>query len=91
MSAIPAMMDLIKFEQTLKAGDAVTVRWTNCFCQYEASAVVVRVNRSSIRVELTEAPGGYRIGQQIVSPSMLDYRRYTVNNCVLPPTVKVNL
>jgi hypothetical protein len=86
------MVAVINFERTLKPGQLVEARWTNSYMQYAAAATIVRANRSSIRVRLTEEIKHgdvvmYPIGREIVVPSMNDFRRWSPNNCVTAPAV----
>lgn len=65
----------IDFEMALVEGTRVEVRWTNSFRYYRAIATVVRVNRSSVRVTVTEAhpvagAGAYLIGRTLSFPRL---------------------
>jgi hypothetical protein len=83
---MPFFSDVWKWEETLIQGIPVLVRWTNCNRKFEASAVVERVNRASIRVILTKEPlgaDGYKTGQSIVVPKTHS-GGWSWNNCCLP-------
>ena len=64
---------VIDFEKALAPGQEVLVKWTaGSFGHYHGVGKVVRVNRCSVRVALTEAVegrwGGYPTGREIVVP-----------------------
>ena len=86
--------EVMSFEQGLKEGDEIILRWTNCHSYFEARATVVRVNEKSIRGRLTEevmhrGKVGYPAGWEISVPRLLDLRKWSCNNCAAPVTDKV--
>ena len=77
-----------RFEYYLQPNDIVQVHWTNSGRAFTGKGAVVKVNRSSIRVELLEdvAPewyGGYPAGREITVPRF-GLHRWTPNNRVAP-------
>lgn len=78
----------LDWESGLKPGDEVLARWTNNFCNWAVNAVVVRVNRASIRVSLArevvvEGKTVYPLGHEIVLPR-IGARTHSVNNTAAP-------
>ena len=79
---------VINFEKGLVPGVSVRVRWTNSNRYLAAQAVVLRVNRKSVRVTLTEAVatiplGGWQVGHEIVVPR-IDDKRWSCGNRAEP-------
>jgi hypothetical protein len=82
----------IEWERTLKVGDAVEARWTNCGHEWRAKATVKKLNEKSVRVVLAEKlPGfsgvgevAYPVGQEITCPRTMALDKHSVNNCVVP-------
>lgn len=80
------------FEESLQPGAKVEVRWTNSYRYFQAPATVVRKNRASVRVKLTDKieptdvrGGSYPVGHEIVVPLMSRaLERWTANNGVFP-------
>lgn len=83
----------LKFEAELQPGQLVQVRWTNSHHYWTAKATVVRVNGSSIRVELVEDVVyplqrneiAYPKGRQLVIPRA-SAAKWSANNRVRPLT-----
>lgn len=81
--------DLMHWEDTLAPGDTITALWTNSYRHYEVEAQVVRVNRASIRVKLTEEIRDYDgrvmypVGRAITVPRVGN-RRHGPGNCAWP-------
>lgn len=48
------MKEHIKFEESLKVGDVVELRWTNSYRYYTAKARLTKVNQASVRGELLD-------------------------------------
>lgn len=74
---------ILDFESSLKVGDEVQARWTNCGNVYRARARVAKVNGGSIRIALVEPPAGYPVGQSFPIQRWGD-RKWTENNRVAP-------
>lgn len=77
----------VTFEAALRVGDVVEARWTNCYEYYRVAAVIVRVNRKSVRVRLLRAQSGYPEGWEIPIPRfdpLNGNNRWSVNNGVFP-------
>lgn len=87
------MESLWKFEHELVPGKPVEARWTNCHRYYRAAAVVVRVNKASVRVALlTPVMYGsvevYPAGRELVMPRGFNFNsgaaKWSGNNGVFP-------
>jgi hypothetical protein len=79
------------FDQSLKAGQVVTVHWTWRHGWYQATATVVRVNRASVVVAIGhDVPSAYTRrtvwaqGHHITVPRFMAVR-WTASNRVAPP------
>lgn len=74
---------------TLKLGDEIILRWTNCGGFYSAKAIISKINKKSIigklKKELKASNGVYPEGNAIKVPrpswSNVDW---TWNNCPMP-------
>ncbi len=78
----------VQFEDTLRPGTVVEIRWTNSHHYYAGRAKVVRVNLSTVRAELLNEVlcvygQPYPIGRQIVAPRFAA-QRWSGNNGVFP-------
>lgn len=71
------------FITSLKPGDEVLIRWTNCGYQHEGTARVRKINARTIVCELIKdipgKHGGYKAGQYWPMPKI-----GTPGNCILP-------
>jgi hypothetical protein len=77
------------FEDALRPGDEVEVRWTHSHGYYGGPARIVRVNEKSVRAALlgpvAGPSGGWRAGNEIVVPRLDAIERWSANNGVFPP------
>lgn len=85
------METLWKFEHELVPGQVVEARWTNSFNYYRALASVVRVNKASVRVKLTQPVmygSTYPAGRELVMPRGFNFSsgtaKWSANNGVFP-------
>lgn len=86
------VMDVMKFNETLQAGQAGVVRWTNSNNFYKATGTVSKVNKSSLRITLTQDICGlngvviYRSGRDIIVPrcAFQCIERWSRNNGFFP-------
>lgn len=76
---------------TLKVGDPVRIRWTNCYRYREAQGTISKINEHSVRVRITDAimedgktayPQGWELTAQL--PKGKAMMRWTWNNTILP-------
>jgi hypothetical protein len=80
------------FEQGLKVGDIVEVRWTNSGRYLSGKAKVTKLNAASLRAELLEEvradfgtwPAGQSLTAPLVSGSIGALSRWSANNGVFP-------
>lgn len=49
----------------LALGQELSISWTSCGALYRARGPVVKINRKSIKVKLSEAISGYPVGFQV--------------------------
>lgn len=75
---------VINFESSLVPNSPVMAKWTNNGTKYYGMAAVVKVNKKSIRVRLTEDIIPYRKGREISVPSIDNIQQWTANNRVEP-------
>lgn len=78
-----------EWEASLQPGDRIEARWTNSFCYHRSPAVVVRVNRQSIRIRLTETMMAgttliYEAGREFPVPRFMG-AGWSPNNRAAPP------
>ena len=79
-----------EFESAMEEGDHVRVLWTNSGNFFGAIAKVVKINRKSVRVALSEPVGTdalasfYPRGHHITVPTISDIQRWSENNRVEP-------
>lgn len=72
---VAAMRAQIAFDAALTVGQRVMARWTNCGNYYARTGTIVKVNRGSVRVELTNPYGGWPAGHVVSVPRMSGGRR----------------
>lgn len=85
-------MQSLEFDHTLAIGQKVIAYWTNCGSYYSAQATISKVNAKSVKVTLDEAVatgysedgGGYPVGHTITCPRPMNFKLWSVNNCVMP-------
>lgn len=80
------------FDQELKLGQKVQVRWTNCNRYLMGEAVVCKINNKTVKVHLLhsvahDATSGWPAGHCITVPRFLT-NGYSVNNGVYPMTTE---
>lgn len=78
---------VLDFENSIKVGDIVEVRWTNSFYLNSGPAKITKINSKSFRIALTETVkskwGNYPIGQEFPVPRFLG-TGWSDNNRVFP-------
>jgi hypothetical protein len=74
--------EILAWERTLRPGDIVEGRWTNCHSFHVARCEVVRVNGKSIRLRALE---GYLEDRSFPVPRVLA-GTWSNNNCAAPIT-----
>ena len=83
---MPTSKDFLAFEDNLKVGDRVHVRWTNSGHAMAARGTVARVSERAIRVALdSDVPVPFHTGQvwpagfEIIAPRYFSERWSTAN------------
>lgn len=82
------MMTHILWEEGLEPEDQVKVKWTSGGRYYSAIGSIVRVNKSSISIELLEGVEGFPTGRKISVPNTnplgSGMKTWSTNNGVFP-------
>jgi hypothetical protein len=80
------VVDVLRFDERLRVGDTVRVRWTNSGYAYEGQGEIVKLNDCSARVKLAEAVESYPAGF-VVTQDRCNFRtmlRWSPSNAILP-------
>jgi hypothetical protein len=75
-------------DKCLKTGTLVNVFWSRSGFNYRCRGRIVKLQRSSATVALSERIGygeGYPAGSQVTVPRILDAARWSSHNCVRLP------
>lgn len=86
MDTIKLHKECLAEDEAFKVGDPVTVFWSSCGRQFEAKAHIRNLNEKSLLCVLEEAVGtdfygGYKVGQTINVPRLINFRAWSIGNC----------